>query len=247
MLKRMMTYSFFPLLIIIILFLYSFSIKRNKQKKISNIEIEFEGGKNFFLTHKSVNKLLIQNNKEVKKQSKSMLTLHKLENKVLKNPYVEEANVFITLEGLLKTYIKQREPLVRIITDTENYYVDKYGVKIPLSSKYSARVPLVIGVNSSKDVKEITELVKLFSKDDFLKKEIISIKKTLEKEYIFGVRSGSYKINFGKCVNVDEKIKKIKAFYNKALLDKTIHNYKTINVKYHNQVVCTKQNLDGEQ
>ena len=214
---------------------------------MSDIEVEFGVGDNFFLTNKSVNKLLIQNDEQVKKQRKSVLDLHKLENSVLANPYVEEANVFLTPGGLLKTHIKQRQPLVRIITDDENYYVDKYGVKIPLSSNYSARVPLVLGVNSLKDVKEITKLVALFSKDNFLKKEIVSIKKTLEKEYIFDVRSGGYKINFGKYVNVDEKIKKIKAFYNKALLDKTIHNYKNINVKYHNQVVCTKHNQDGNQ
>lgn len=247
MLKKVLTYLFFPLLIVVIILLYGFSLDRNQQKEVSDIEVEFRAGDNLFLTHESVNKLLIQNDEEVKKQRKSVLDLHKLENSVLANPYVEEANVFLTPGGLLKTHIKQREPLVRIITNDENYYVDKYGVKIPLSKNHSARVPLVMGVKSSEDIKEITKLAILFSKDNFLKKEIISVTKNAEQEYFFGVRSGDYKINFGKYVNVDEKIKKIKAFYNKALLDKTIENYKTINVKYHNQVVCTKQNQDGKQ
>ena len=247
MLNKIVTYTFFPLLILVMLFLYGFASERNHNKKVTNIEVEFTGGDNLFLTHNLVDKLLIQNQKEVKNLQKRVLDLHKLENTLLANPYIEKANVFITPEGLLKTSIKQREPLARIITKEENYYVDKYGVKIPLSANYSARVPLVTGVSSLKDIKEITKLVTLFSEDDFLKKEIVSVKKTLEKEYIFGVRSGSYKIVFGKYTNVDEKVKKIKAFYNKALLDKTIHNYTNINVKYHNQVVCTKQNQDGKQ
>jgi len=61
------------------------------------------------------------------------------------------------------------------------------------------------------------------------------------------VRSGKHKIHFGKYASVDEKIKKIKAFYNKAVADNSIKEYKTINVKYRNQVVCTKQNQDGKQ
>ena len=76
--------------------------------------------------------------------------------------------------------------------------------------------------------------------DDFLQKEIVSIKKSDVNEYQFSVRSGNYKIDFGKLNNVDVKFKKLKAFYNKTFLDKKINEYKTINVKYHNQVVCTK-------
>lgn len=245
--KKLIPYLLFPLLALLMMLLYGFSLNRNQQKKVTDVVVEFKEGENNFLTHELVNKLLIQNNEEVKNQSKSIINLHVLENKVLANPYVEEATVFLTPGGLLKTHIKQREALARIITDDENYYVDKYGVKIPLSSNYSARVPLVLGVKSLKDIKEITQLVTLFYKDDFLRKEIVAVKKMPNAEYVFSVRSGDYKINFGKYVNVDHKIKKIKAFYNKALLDKTIFNYKTINVKYHNQVVCTKQHQDGEQ
>jgi cell division protein FtsQ len=54
------------------------------------------------------------------------------------------------------------------------------------------------------------------------------------------VRSGDYRINFGDLTEIERKIKKLKAFYNKAFLDSTIHKYKTINIKYHNQVVGEK-------
>ncbi|TYQ00416.1 cell division protein FtsQ [Tenacibaculum adriaticum] len=245
--KKILTYLLFPLLVGLLLFLYGFSLHRNQQKKVERIEVQFEAGVNPFLTHESVNKLLIQNNAPVKNQPKSVIDLHELEKIVSVNPYVEKASVFLTPEGLLKTHIKQREPFARIITKKEVYYLDKYGVKVPLSANYSARVPLILGVESSEDIKEITQLVTLFSRDEFLKKEVVGVQKLKTDEYVFDVRSGDYKIYFGKFIEVDEKIKKLKAFYNKALLDNTIHNYKIINVKYHNQVVCTKQNQDGKQ
>ena len=76
--------------------------------------------------------------------------------------------------------------------------------------------------------------------DNFLQKEIVGVQKNEENEFEFAVRSGNYKIDFGKLSEMDIKFKKLKAFYNKTFEDNSIENYKTINVKYHNQVVCTK-------
>ena len=77
-------------------------------------------------------------------------------------------------------------------------------------------------------------------KDNFLSKEIIGIELKAQNEYMFTVRSGNYRINFGDLTEIDSKIKKLKAFYSKVFLDSTIHKYKTINIKYHNQVVGEK-------
>ena len=87
-------------------FLYGFSSKRNQQKKVHDIVIEFEEGENSFLTHSMVNKLLIQNQKTVRNQAKSVINLYDLENAVLKNPYVEKSAVFLTIDGILKSTIK---------------------------------------------------------------------------------------------------------------------------------------------
>ena len=221
-------------------FLYGFSNKRNEEKSIQNIVVQFEAGSNDFLSQSMVNKLLIQNNTSVQNQAKSVIDLYQLENKVLSNPYVEEATLFITVDGILNSTIKQRTPIARVLTSGASYYLDLQGVKVPLSKKYSARVPLVTGVKHDKDLTEIYQLLKLIIADDFLKKEIVGIHKTDSDEYIFAVRSGDYKVEFGRYQQVENKFRKLKAFYNKTFLDKTINNYKTINIKYRNQVVGVK-------
>ena len=221
-------------------FLYSFSSARNEQKKVSKITVEFEDGDNNFLTHTMVNKLLIQNNETVQNQAKSVINLYGLENQISQNPYVEKASVFLTIEGELKSIIKQRAPVARIINPNDSYYVDKQGVKIPLSDNYSARVLLVSGVKNDDDIAAILPLINTILDDNFLQKEVVGIEKSDVDEYQFSMRSGNYKIDFGKLIDVDIKFKKLKAFYNKTFEDMTIQNYKTINVKYHNQVVCTK-------
>ena len=238
--KKFLKYLLFLVLIVVLGFLYSFSSKRNEQKKVTEIVVEFEAGENNFLTHSMVDKLLIQNKETVQNLEKSVINLYGLENNVSKNPYVEKASVFLTIGGQLKSTVKQRSPVARIISENESYYVDKQGVKVPLSENYSARVMLVSGIKNDNEIKEIMPLITLILADGFLQKELVGIHKSDDDEYQFSVRSGDHKIDFGKLSDVNVKFKKLKAFYNKTFLDKTIENYKTINVKYHNQVVCTK-------
>ena len=238
--KKILTYLFSLILIGSLAFLYSFSLARNSSKIINETPIEFVEGENNFLTQQMVNKLLIQNNREVKNQPKSTLDLQGLEHVVLSNPYIEDATVFYTIDGVLKTIVKQRTPVARINANNSSYYVDKQGVKVPLSTNYSARVILITGKINNENLKEITGFVNVILADDFLKKEVIGIHKTQNKEFILSVRSGRYKIEFGSLEKMNVKFKKLKAFYNKASADKTIDQYKTINLKYHNQVVCAK-------
>lgn len=238
--KKGLKYLFFLLLVVGLGLLYSFASKRNLQKKVTNIKIEFSGENTNFLTISMVDKLLIQNTKTVRNLKKSVIDLYVLENQVNKNPYVAESSVFLDINGTINTIVKQRSPIARVLHEDTSYYIDKQGVKIPLSAVYSARVLLISGVEKDENFKEIVTLVTAILEDDFLKKEIVEIHKLDNEEYQFSVRSGSYKIDFGKLTNIDIKFKKLKPFYNKAFLDKTIREYKTINVKFHNQVVCTK-------
>ena len=238
--KAILKYLFFGLFLIGLGFLYGFSSSKNLKRKITKISIEFEDSKQSFLTFEMVNKLLIQKNDTLQNKAKSVIDLYKLEGQVSKNPYVEKATVFLTIGGELKSKIKQREPIARIISSDGGYYIDKQGVKVPISDNYSARVVLVSGVNNDEDLTKVLPLLQDIYKDEFLQKEIVGIQKSTNDEYKFSMRSGDYKIDFGKLSEKDIKFKKLKAFYNKAFEDKTIQNYKMINLKYHNQVVCTK-------
>ncbi|CAI8412676.1 MAG: Uncharacterised protein [Flavobacterium sp. SCGC AAA160-P02] len=240
--KLKQTIKFILLLILLVSmgFLYGFSNNRNAQKIINEIDVQLDINKSFFLTESMVNKLLIQNNEGVEKQTKSVIDLYKLEEQVLKHPYIEKASLFMTIDGKLIASIKQRQPIARIMTNNTSYYIDLELVKVPLSQNYSARVPLITGVQDDEDLQKVIELLIKITDDVFLQKEIIGIHLKPNKEYIMSVRSGNYKIEFGKLTDIDGKIKKLKAFYNKVFLDSTIYKYKTINIKYHNQVVGVK-------
>ncbi len=238
--KKFIGYIKTFLLIAFLVFLYGFSTSRNKLKKIDNIDIIFENGDNLFITYEMVNKLLIQKYDGLQSQPKENILLNKLEEVLLSNEMVENAEVFLSVDGELGALIKQKTPIARVRQDEGAYYIDSKGNKMPLSSNYSARVPIVEGISNGEISKEIFTLASLIHKDEFLKKQIVGIEQTPKKEFILKSRVGNQTIELGDLRQIDEKIKKLKVFYHKNLNDTTPRIYKKINLMFDNQVVCTK-------
>ena len=228
------------LLLALVVFLYGFSYNKNNAKEVREILIEFDDGENLFMDYQMVNKMLIQNGATVKNQAKSVIDLHALELNVVSHPMVEDAVIFLTVDGLLKAKIKQRTPIARVLSNTKSYYIDKQAKIMPLSGNHSARVMLVLGDIKTEDIKEIHLLATTILNDDFLNKQLISIRKIPNNEFVLNSRVGDQKIYLGKIEDLNKKFKNLKSFFNKTMADKTIDNYSAINLKYNNQVVCTK-------
>lgn len=238
--KKLLKYMLLCMLIISLGLLYGFTRNRNYSKKVTNIDVFFDEGENNFLTHSMVNKLLIQNQLHVKNQAKSMIDLYQLEKTVLANPFIEKASVFLSVQNVLNVRVKQREAIARIIDGNDSYYIDRQGERFPVSDNYSARVPVISGVKTESDLKNIYRFLEEINKDNLFKNEVIGIRQTSKKEFEIYVRSGDYVIEFGKCEDLKQKFFNLKAFYSKMFLEDKMKMYKTINLKYHNQVVCTK-------
>lgn len=224
----------------LMVFLYSFSSKRNNERKISKIDIKFESDDNMFLTHEMVNNLLIQNLGGSSKVRKDKVDLNTLETVLDDHEMIEKAQVFSSIDGLLNTRITQKTPIVRVITDNEIYYLDSKGEKMSLSDNFSARVPLVTGEISVQKSKPYLFLFNEIKKDDFLSKNITGVNITASGNVVLTNRSYDYKIVFGKPINVEKKLKNYKAFFQHAIKDTLIESYKEVNLMFTQQVVCKK-------
>ena len=228
------------LIIFTMIFLYSFSSKRNSQRKISKIDIKFESNENMFLTHEMVNNLLIQNLGGASTIQKDKLDLNTLETVLDDHEMIEKAQIFSTADGFLNMRITQKTPIVRVITDVDSYYLDSKGDKISLSENFSARVPLVVGAISEENCKSYLKLFNEIKNDDFLSKNITAAKIMPSGNVVLTNRSYDYKIVFGKPKNEERKLKNYKAFYHQAIKDTLIKNYKEVNLMFIQQVVCKK-------
>lgn len=222
-----------------VVFLFSFTSKRNEGRKLKATAIEFTGSENF-ITHENVNKLLIQNYDTVTDIQKDKLDLGSVEERLSKNPMIEKAEVFTTVDGKLKVVIQQKKPIARVYEGDRSYYIDYKGNKMPLSDNYTARVPLVTGEIDKIEKEKLHKLLQYIYNDDFLKKNIIGLEVRPTGGIKMMNRNYDYEIMFGRVVNMEKKFNNYKAFFQNAVKDTLIENYKAINLKFTQQVVCTK-------
>jgi cell division protein FtsQ len=223
-----------------VVFLYAFTSKRNNGRKLLKTDIELVGNENY-ITKDSVNNLLIQSYGAVASIHKVDLDLNSVEKKLNSNAMVEKAEVYTTVDGKLKAIIKQRRPVARIFEGSQSYYLDSKGQKMPLSDNETARVPLVTGNIEMADAKKMQQLLDYIYKDAFLNKNIIGLSVTPVGNMILKSRGDDYDIVFGKPINIERKFENYKAFLQDAAKDTLIKNYKTVNLKFTQQVVCTKK------
>lgn len=228
------------LIFVAVIFLFSFSSKRNLERKLSKSVVVFLGNDELFVTNETVNKLLIENNKSVQILQKDKVDLNKLEKSISKYNMIEKSEVFVTIDGVLKAVVKQKVPIARVFNEYGSFYFDYQGNKMPLSENFTARVPLVSGAINDKNSKDLNKIFRFIYDDVFLKKNIIGIEILPTGAIIMSNRNYNYKIDFGGCMNVDAKFKNYKAFFQKAEADSSLVKYKTINLRFTKQVVCTK-------
>jgi len=228
------------LMFALVIFFYSFTSIRNENRKLKKLTVEFVGEDQEFLYKKTVNKLLIENNSDVKTIRKVNLDLNNLEKSVNNNDMVEQSDVFVTIDGVLKAVVKQKTPIARVFNKDSSFYIDYQGGKMPLSTIHSARVPLVSGEINKNNSKNLCDLFRFIYKDEFLKKNIIGIQLYPNGAIKMMNRNYNYEIDFGSPINVEKKFNNYKAFFQKAVQDSTILKYKRITLRFTQQVVCTK-------
>jgi len=228
------------LMIMLVLFLFSFASMRNENRTITKIDVKIIDEDTPFLLPTMVNKLLIEKNGHSKTITKEGLDLKKLEKSVNNHDLVQKSEVFVSVDGVLKAVVKQKMPVGRVVSEMGSFYIDYEGNRMPLSENYSARVLLVSGKMDAVENEKLAEVLKKIYEDDFLKKNIIGVQVVPNGSLIMQNRNYDYTIDFGKIINIDRKFKNYKAFFQKAVLDSTLNNYKKINLKFTQQVVCIK-------
>jgi cell division protein FtsQ len=224
----------------LVIFLFSFTSKRNENRKLTKAEVVFIGDNALFIKRETVNKLLIENKENASSIQKDKLDLNKLERTLDSNDLIQKSDVFVSIDGVLKAMVKQKTPIARVFNDEGSFYIDYEGDRMPLSENFTARVPLVSGVINKKNNEELAQLFRVIYDDDFLRKNIIAIQIMPNGSLKMLNRNFEYQIDFGSIIDSERKFKDYKAFFQKAVLDSSLYKYKKIDLRFTKQVVCTK-------
>jgi len=222
-----------------------------EQQVVTDIAIHIDHTTgHFFITEEDVMETL---NELLPDSGVSINTNHlsKLESTLDKMPQIERSNVFVDNLGKVTININQRQPVYRVIRQNmKSYYVDKAGYKFPVSNKYTASVPVVTGfiADNGKNVgpmetdlsQSIRNVMLTLIEDDFLSAQFGQLDVTDKGELELIPRVGNHVVQLGNSNDVEDKLKRLNIFYQEGLKKSGWNTYKVINLKYKNQVVCTK-------
>ncbi|HMT30841.1 MAG TPA: cell division protein FtsQ, partial [Bacteroidia bacterium] len=161
-------------------------------------------------------------------------------------------------DGYVNIDVWQRNPIIRIINnDNEHFYIDDKGEFMPVSDKFTCQVVVASG-NIFDDYAErnLTYAVP-FANDSLAKPVLVQLNEIAsflkgngfwdaqiyvndKSEIELIPRVGNQQILIGSTENLKEKMEKLFVFYNQGVTKAGWNKYSVINLKFKDQVVCTK-------
>ncbi|GAC1585261.1 MAG: hypothetical protein NVS3B19_02540 [Ginsengibacter sp.] len=219
-----------------------------------NIDISIHGVQNnVFIDEKDVEKILydINDGPLVGKKLKDfdLMTMQKI---LEQNDWIRKAQLYFDNNENLWVNIIEREPIARIFTRTGNtFYLDTSNIKIPLSNKFSARLPVFTNfpdtlltradTNLLADIKNISQYIR---KDSFWMAQVDQVDITNERKFEIIPKIGNQVIVFGNGERYEEKFHFLLLLYRDVLSKVGWNKYSKINVEYTGQIVTVKRGFN---
>ena len=224
-----------------------------------------QNDENSFVDEDDILKFLHDRHDTLIDRPMSEINVYELEKSLNAHPSIANSEVAVNVNGDVTINITQRKPIVRLINVSgESFYLDNKATLMPLADHYTARVLVVNGLITEsysqfynlsvpqieKDsalskatvLDDIYEVVNYINKDSLLSGLITQMYINADREMELYPAVGNQKIIFGDATDIADKFEKLKIFYKEGL--NSINNwdkYSIINLKYRNQVVCTKK------
>lgn len=222
------------------------------------------GAADVLITRKDVDSIILHTAGWLRGKPLGRINTHAIEDVLRKHPYVAEVKVFENNRGEVFVKVRQKEPILRIINDRfENFYLDKSGTILPINPGFPARVLVATGHIPDSYLKNPGYRVNMLALSDSLYYDSLLtnlykltmyivhdpfLKAHLDQVYVNGLgefelipRIGNQIIIFGKADEMEAKFRKLLAFYKYGLQKVGWNKYSQINIKYRNQVLCSKR------
>lgn len=236
--------------------LMSFIEVKKDKVKCSDVKVLLPGQYNF-VERDEIDRILFESGGSLVGKDLNAINIHKLENRLKANPFIEYAKVYADMDGIVHVQIRQREPVLRVINMANvHFYIDDKGLKMPVSENYTAKVLVVNGfidedftgkidTIKSKIVKDLYNAALFIKADTLWDNQVEQLFVELNGDIELVPRVGDHKIILGDTDSLQTKFRNLLLFYKKAMPKVGWETYKTINLKYINQIVCEKNVIDS--
>lgn len=236
--------------------------RNNTLCKELNIKI-LGNDSNYFITPAEIRTLVLNQQGKITTKCLNEIKVKAMEDMLKNNPYIADAQVYATLNGILNINIVQKKPIVRIISEgNDSYYLDSKGNTMPLSPDYTALVMVVNGhineqylqmnksniqkMENDTTVHSLLPSIYILSNyiyhNPFWKAQIPEVYIDSAMEFCLIPRVGNQRIIFGDTTDLEQKFEKLWVLYRDGFSYAGKWNdYSEINLKFNHQIICTKK------
>ncbi len=263
--KRIQGIMIFSLILIYVIVVFGFITDQRKKVVCKNVELVYTDSTNVqFIDKDDVLTILNKKYRKINGLQLDSLYIEKIERILRKLPVVKDVNVYTKIDCSVIIEIQQRTPILRFINDKgENYYIDRDGDVIPVSHKAAFKVLVVNGnIKESFPVDTVLNVKRLTKKEVILQRNILydlyTFKQELQKnqfcsslieqiyvndnnEIELVPRIGNFIILLGDADDCEQKLCNLEIMYRNGFNNAGWNKYKYVNLKFKNQVVCTKR------
>lgn len=238
------------------IFLLVAAIKTKGAQQCKGVEINIHGVSNNFFVDKNDILHVITSLEKTNPVGKAIgrFNLKNLEAEMEKNVWVKSAELFFDNNENLQVVVQEREPIARVFTSTgTTFYIDEELAILPLSEKFSARLPVFTNFSADKNgftkadsslLMNIKTISLAIQKDSFSMAMVEQIDITAQQSFEMIPKMGNQLIVFGDATDVDAKLGKLKMFYKDIMVKAGWDTYSVINVAYKNQVVAKRKGAE---
>lgn len=177
--------------------------------------------------------------------------VERVERVLEEDPFILDAEVYLDAQNNINIGVDQREPIIRIIDKNGvNYYLDKDANKMPMSDNFTARVIVATGnipphvpnfqQKKAHTLKDLFALTHLLLADEFYHSLIEQIYISNNGEYTLIPKVGNQKIQLGKYEKIEDKLWRLKVFYEEGMPYEGWNKYKDLDVRFAGQVIGRK-------
>ena len=229
----------------------AFSERERKDDTCHDIIIYIDNQyENFFIDEQDVLDLMTENGLHViRGTSFEELDLKTIEERVKKERFIKNAEIFKDIKGNIVVNAELRRPFARIIQQRgPGAFIALDGAILPISTKFSTRTMLISGEYTSELVKndlteteegrKLFELLKFIHQEQFWKAQVAELDINNKMEITIYPQVTKQVVEFGQAENIEDKFRRLKVFYKQILPRKGWNVYSRVNLKYKDQVIA---------
>jgi len=226
-----------------IIFLLAFTNTRYSNNTCVDYRINLADENTSLITRGEIILLMESINDSIVGTTIAEVPIYEIERKIESLNDVQNAEVYINMEGMLHIDVIQKKAIVRVSPKIGNdFYMDAQGSIFALSNNYTKHLLVASGnIQDTADYIAVLNLAKQISSDSLWSSQIMQIYIKENKEIELVPRVGNHKILFGDISDVEEKLRRLYLFYKKGVNKVGWNDYEEINLKFKNQIVCVKR------